>query len=383
MKKRILEFIPSFHQGGSERQAVSLTSALVRDGSFDVFAATLNKKGVLLEEFERTCIPEIPEFPLTSFYNADFVRQVRRCAAFLRDNEIDVVHTHDFYTNIFGMAAATLAETPMKIASKRETSAMRTRGQELIERFAFGRADGIVANSAAVRDFLVKRGIASAKIEVIHNGIDPERFSGGTGNRENLCRIFGLPVDDEIKFVTMVANLRHPVKNVPMLLRAARVVVETCPEAHFVVAGEGELERQLRQLATELGVSDSVHFIGRCTDVPALLAISYACVLTSFAEGFSNSILEYMAAGRPVVATDVGGAAEAIVDGVTGYLVDPYDEIKLADRVCELIKAEQRAAAMGASGKMRIRNNFSQISQIEKTLHLYNRDEYTRVMAVA
>lgn len=380
---KILQFIPSFHQGGTERQAVALTRALYQEGTLDVFVATLNKEGVLLGDFERNGVAEILEFPLTSFYNANFARQVRGCAALLRQNQIDIVHTHDFYTNIFGMAAATLASTPVKIASKRETAAMRSRGQDFIEKLAFGRADAIVANSAAVRKHLENSGIASAKIEVIHNGIDPERFSAGTGNRQEVCRAFGLSHDDGLKFVTMVANLRHPVKNVPMLLHVARFIVETQPKVHFVIAGEGELEAELKHLAKGLGVAENVHFIGRCTDVPALLSISYACVLTSTAEGFSNSILEYMAAGRPVVATNVGGAAEAIVDGETGYLVDPNDEKTMADRLFFLIEAEQEAAEMGGRGKRRVRDTFSSNAQIEKTLRLYGRGAEVAALATA
>lgn len=380
MKKRILQFIPSFHQGGTERQAVALTSSLYQAGTLDVFAATLNKEGVLLEEFKRFGLEEIPEFPLTSFYNTNFVRRVRRCAAFLRENKIDVVHTHDFYTNIFGMAAATLARTPVKIASKRETAGMRTSGQDFMEKLAFARADAIVVNSAAVCEYLEKRGIASAKIEVIHNGIEPDRFSVESAKRHELCRNFGLPDDDRIKFVTMVANLRHGVKNVPMLLRVARLVVEAHPHVHFVIAGEGPLEAELKQLAADRGVATNVHFIGRCTDVPALLSISYACVLTSTAEGFSNSILEYMAAGRPVVATNVGGAAEVIVEGETGYLVDPNDEEKMAARLCYLIDTERQASAMGAEGKRRIHDTFSSSAQIEKTLRLYSRLALTGVL---
>jgi hypothetical protein len=130
VKKRVLQFIGSFHQGGSERQAVALTRVLKAEGSFDVFAATLNNEGVLCDQIEEIGLPEIPEFPLTSFYNANFIQQVRRCAKYMRDNEIDLVHTHDFYTNVFGMAAATLAGVPARVASKRETGGIRSPAPE-------------------------------------------------------------------------------------------------------------------------------------------------------------------------------------------------------------------------------------------------------------
>lgn len=371
MKKRVLQFIGSFHQGGSERQAVSLARLLHADATYDVFFATLNKEGVLLDEIESLGLPEIEEFKLTSFYNANFVKQVRRGSAYLLENKIDIVHTHDFYTNVFGMAAATLAGVPVRIASKRETGGMRSSAQEFVEKLAFGRANAIVANSAAVRDHLVERSVSREKIRVIYNGLDLSRFSASASDENILARQFGLPVGDGVELVTLVANLRHSVKNVPMLLRAAKIVVAELPDVHFVIAGEGELENGLREVSAGLGVADNVHFIGRCSGIPALLAISDVCVLTSTAEGFSNSILEYMAAGKPVVATNVGGAAEAIVDGETGFLIASDDDKVLAARLAELLSDGERAIKFGSEGRRIVSDKFSAEAQLAATMELY------------
>lgn len=358
MKKRVLHFIGSFHQGGSERQAIALTSMLRKEGSFDVLIATLNRDGILVKDAEAIADREIAEFPLTSFYDANFIRQVRRCAKYLRNNKIDIIHTHDFYTNVFGMAAATLAGASVRIASKRETGGMRSRAQEFVERLAFGTAHAIVANSESTRDYLDS--YARKKTHVIYNGVDLTRFDSN-GNSTN-----------GHKSVAMVANLRHEVKNVPMLLRAAKRVVADIPNINFVIAGEGEMEMQLKNIAIEMGVTENVEFTGRCTDVPALLSNSQACVLTSRAEGFSNSILEYMAAGKPVVATNVGGASEAIVDGETGYLVASDDDAAMAEKLIGILGDKKRAAEMGKKGKQRISEKFSSDAQLDKTLRLYN-----------
>ncbi len=371
LKKRILQFIGSFHQGGTERQAVALTKMLKNEGSFDVFAATLNGEGVLLADISID-LPEIPEFPLTSFYNANFVTQVRRCAKYLRDNEIDLVHTHDFYTNVFGIAAAALAGIECRIASKREIGGMRSRSQEFVEKLAFNRAKAIVVNSGAVREHLIQRSIPPDQIHLIYNGLNLGLFGKKNENPAALPGRLGLPASENIKFITLVANLRHAVKNVPMLLRAAKSVVEKKPDTHFVIAGEGEFEAELRTLASELGVAENVHFIGRCTDIPALLAVSDICVLTSTAEGFSNSILEYMAAGKPVVATNVGGAGEAIMDGESGYLIKSDDDAAMAERLIALLEDEEKAVSFGAEGKRIANEKFSQETQLMKTIELYN-----------
>lgn len=372
MKKRVLQLIGSFHQGGSERQAVNLVKLLKNEGSFNVFIATLNKDGVLRDEIDAVGLGDIPEFPLTSFYNANFIRQVRRCVKYLRDNKIDIVHTHDFYTNIFGMTAARIAGVPVRIASKRETGGMRSGTQKRVEMVAFGQANAIVANSAAVRGYLTEASINNKNVHIVYNGIDVDRFDITEKDQASICKNLGIPTSESARFVTMVANLRHDVKNVPMLLRAANRIVAIMPDVHFVIAGEGELGTKLKDSARLSGVTENVHFIGRCDDIPALLGISYACVLTSVAEGFSNSILEYMAAGKPVVATNVGGASEAMIDGETGFLVESDDDKSLADRLSELLDDEAKATAFGVKGKHIVLEKFSQEAQLHSTLELYN-----------
>lgn len=370
MKKNVLQFVGSFHQGGSERQAVQLFKLLRKDETYNVFLAALENKGVLREEVE---ISNIPEFPLTSFYDLNFARQLKNCVSFLRENKIEIVHTHDFYTNVFGIAAARLARVPVKIASKRETGGLRSSLQTTIENQIFKAADAIVVNAEAVKGYLIQEKIAPEKIEVIYNGLDLERLAPEETNCRKICAELGLPTDEKIKFVTLVANLRHAVKNQPMFLRAARAISENFPAAHFVVAGEGALQSELENLANELKIAEKIHFIGRCAKIPELLSVSFAGVLTSFAEGFSNSILEYMSACLPVVATRVGGASEAIVEGETGFLVESNDDAVMSNRLIELLKDESKARKMGEAGRKIVEEKFSCMAQLENTLKLYER----------
>jgi hypothetical protein len=167
MKRNVLELTGSFLKGGSERQAVQLSRLLHEEGSFRVFVGCLNGAGELRREVEQLGIKKIPEFNLTSYYDANFLRQAKRCAEFIKSNEISVVHTHDFYTNIFGMVSSFLARVPVRIASKRETFS-RSKSQFLIECQAFRLADKIVANAEAVKQFLVDRGVPGDKIATIY-----------------------------------------------------------------------------------------------------------------------------------------------------------------------------------------------------------------------
>lgn len=371
MQKNVLQFIGSFHQGGSERQAVQLTKILHEDQTFNIFVATLNKKGVLLNELEEIGFTEIPEFKLTSFFNLSFLKQVRACANFIKDKKIDIVHTHDFYTNVFGILSAKYAGVSVKIASKRETSGMRSSNQKHIERFIFKIADSITVNAEAVKDYLIERGISAKKINITYNGLDLERQKLKETDRTKICDELALPNEENIRFITMVANLRHDVKNQEMLLRAARRLNEDHPNTHFVLAGEGERKTELESLAKELGVAGNVHFIGSCRIVAELLSISYACCLTSIAEGFSNSILEYMFAAKPVVATNVGGASEAIIDGETGYLVESNDDKLLADRLDYLLSNPAKSVELGSLGRKVIIDKFTTETQLETIRNLY------------
>lgn len=376
MRYNALQLIGSFHQGGSERQAVQLTRLLLESGRCNVFVATLERDGVLLDEINRLGFKDIPEFRLNSFYDLHAARQVGRFARYLKKHEIDVVHTHDFYTNVFGMAGAALARVPVRIASRRE-SAVRPAKQRLIERSAYRAAHAVVANCEEVRQQLIKEGVPARKVRTIYNGLDPARVHVQADRKEILA---SLNLPESARFVTIMANMRAHVwnpepacyKDHPTFLRAAQKVSERVPEAAFIIAGEGELKENTEQLARDLGIADRTFFIGRCQNVGPVLSISDVCVLSSRAEGFSNSILEYMAAGRPVVATDVGGAREAIVHGETGYIVPPGDHEQMAQYIVSLLLDPQNARSMGASGERVVNEKFSSLRQLQSVENLYN-----------
>lgn len=370
MKPEVLHLFNSFEQGGTERQTLQLARLLKESGRYKVRLACLSRAGVLRAEAEALGTGPIEEYRLTSFSDANFAAQVRRLARQLRAEKITVVHAHDFYTNVFGMTAAWLARAPARIASKRDIAGFRTPAQNFVERCAFRLARRVVVNSGAVRAFLVGSGVPARKIVTLYNGLDPRRVEPPAGfDEEEVRASLGLPQGRPL--VTIVANLQHEVKDHRMLLRAARRVKESVAEAAFVLAGEGRLLEPLRGLAAELGLAGDVFFTGRCARVAELLAVSSVCVLTSKAEGFSNSILEYMAARRPVVVTDVGGAREAVTEGADGFVVPPGDDAALAERVALLLKDPGRARAMGEHGRRAVEERFSCEAQLAGVEELY------------
>ena len=369
----VLQLIDSFHQGGSERQALQLTRLLAKSGRFQVHLASLNPEGSLRATIEDLNLGTIPSFPLTSFYDRNAIHQSRRFMDYLKSSRISILHTHDFYTNVFGMTAAALTRLPVRIASMRETEGMRTPSQKKVQRVAYSMSHQVVANCNAVREKLIADSIRTDKVTVIYNGLDFGRLATPNSRHETLS-LLGVPAEKRTRrFVTIVANMRHEVKDYPMFLRSAKRVKDAVPESAFLLAGEGELKSALHDLAQELGILDSVIFLGRCDKIAELLSISEICVLSSKAEGFSNSILEYMAAARPVVATEVGGAAEAIREGETGYLVPSGNDELMAARLVTLLRDPEKARRMGDAGRRVVEEKFSCQAQLARTEDLYLR----------
>ena len=372
LKPRVLQLIDSLYAAGSERQAAQLAESLYESSRYQVFVACMDQRGTLREELNRIGFRDIPAFNLTSFYGYTAIHQLTRFTRFLREQKIDIVHTHDFYTNVFGMAGAWLAGTPVRIASRRETAGCHTKAQKFVERRAYQLAHAIVTNAEAVSRHLSEEGVPGNKIVTIYNSLKPERVSPRHGYEETL-KLLNSPPDDHCRFVTIVANLSNPVKDHPTFLRAAQRVRQAVPEARFILVGSGLLMDETCALTKELGLEADVFFTGRCEQVADLLSISDVCALSSVAEGFSNSILEYMGASRPVVATNVGGAREAIIEGETGYLAPPGDYETMAARIIELLRNPERARSMGRRGRQVVEQKFSPAAQLAQTEQLYDR----------
>lgn len=371
-KPNVLVMVDSFDMGGAESQTVLLARLLLSDGGYGVHVACLRREGALLAEVESLGLGEIPEFRLTSFYDLNMVKQLLAFRSFLRTHQIDVVHPQSFYTNVFAITGAFLARVPARIAFRGETQGWRTKAQDLIERWSYRLSHAIHANSEAVKRFLVQRGVPERKIMTVYNGLDMSRVTPAASiTREQALSMFELP--DHRPLITIVANMRHEVKNHRMFIRMAQRVHEAFPAAAFVLAGEGEMTDEFKTLAAATGLADDAFFIGRCDNIAELLFVSDICVLTSWAEGFSNSILEYMAAGCPVVATDVGGAREAIAHGESGYVVKSDDDEGMAAHVLSLLRDPERARQMGNRGRERVTEHFSDHAQLKNTTAMYER----------
>ncbi|MGH7344226.1 MAG: glycosyltransferase, partial [Candidatus Rokuibacteriota bacterium] len=317
----------------------------------------------------------VNEYAVARLYGPHTVAQQIRFARYLRRRRIQIMHSYNFYPNVFAIPAARLARTPVVLASIRDTGAYLTPRQRRVQRLACRLADHILVNAEAVRQWLIGEGYDPTRISVIRNGLDLSRFTPG-GDGSWLRRDLGLP--DGAPLVVMLSRLSR-MKGVEDFLDAAATVTSRFRDAHFLVIGDtiahdGSLyRRELESRVARLGLGQRVTFTGFRLDVPRLLSAISVSVLPSLSEGLSNTILESMAAGAPVVATRVGGTPEALEDGVDGLLVQPGDSAALSRAIGWVLEHPEASRELGRRARARVAEEFSLQRMIRETECLYAR----------
>ncbi|MBI2816613.1 MAG: glycosyltransferase [Acidobacteria bacterium] len=367
---RLFKFLAFFAIGGTERQVVNLVKHLDYS-KFELHFGCFRRDGQFLSEVEKLRVP-ITEYDVHSLYNHHSLWCRLRLAKLLRQRRVHIVHTYGFYSSVFAVPAARLAGIPLVVCSIRDTGELLTPLQKRVQIAACRMADSVLVNADAVRQWLMNQGIKDQKIKVIHNGIDLsgfEQMRGGDAVRQQL----GIPANAPV--VAMFSRLNR-MKGIEYFLEAAAAVSAAMPEARFLIVGDTRqadraYAEQLQARAIELGLRDKLIFTGFRLDVPHLLSQVTLSVLPSLSEGLSNSLLESMAAGVPVIATRVGGNPEIVKDGVTGMLVPPQDAAALAAGMRTLLEDQQLARRFGEAGRQRILHDFSLDRMVRKTEQHY------------
>ncbi|MFN2316238.1 MAG: glycosyltransferase [Gemmatimonadales bacterium] len=351
-----------------ERQTLQLVAALRASRAWDVHVASLQCEGPLAADLRQLGFADIPCFPLRNLYGPGAVRQILRLTNLLRRLRIDIVHTHDFYTNVVGICAARLGRVPVRIASRRELDVF-TPAQRRVEHMAYRLASAVLANCAFLRDRLVAEGVGDAKAMVLFNAILPSRVScPDPGAPGRLRREWDIPVTAPV--IAMLANLYNERKDLITFVRAASAVTRSYPDAVFILAGGGN-PRPVEQAVAACQPRPRVITPGSLPEVGPLLNLCTISVLSSHTEGSSNAILESMAAGRPVVATATGGTPELVRDGGTGWLVPPADWVAMAGRIQGLLEDEDMARRMGEQGKALVYSQYSADRQLRQLETIY------------
>ena len=338
---RVMFVITSMQVGGAETLLVELIRRLNRR-RFLPELCCLKGPGPLGEMLAQ----EIPVHHGLIRRKTD-VSVLWRLARLLKRRGIDAVVTVGAGDKMFwGRLSARLAGVPV-VASALHSTGWPDRVQ-CANRLLAPLTDAFIAVAEPHAKYLAAHeGCTPTKLRVIPNGVDVERFRPGEPSRE-LRKELDLPEGTPV--VGIVAALR-PEKNHQLFLRAAARVLGTAPRARFLIVGDGPQRDELESLAHSLNVSHAVHFLGTRKDVPELLLLIDVLALTSHVEANPVSILEAMAAGKPVVATRVGSVDRAVQEGRTGYLVTPGSEEELAARLIKLLGSRAEASTMGRAGR--------------------------------
>ena len=258
--------------------------------------------------------------------------------------------------------AARLAGVPIVVASQRQLGDLLTPMQRRVQNLVFRLADCVVCNSLAAADQLVRERLPSAKVTVIPNGLPPEAFQE---------TVPALPPESGVMRIGMIARMNERAKNHAVFLRAAASVARQFPLAEFVLVGDGPFRKEWEELAQQLGIGPRTRFLGERYDIPAVLAALDVVVSASRTESLSNAILEAMAAGRPVVATQVGGNPELVRDRETGLLIAPEDERALADALETVLGSPKLAREWGKNARRIAQANYTLAYAQERFEHLY------------
>jgi len=277
---------------------------------------------------------------------------------------VELIHAHTSHTHGIALLAASLCGRrfrPKVVVSRRVAFEP---GNHLFNRWKYNRPDCILCVSAEVFETLRRWGCNPEKMRVVHSAVDSSRLEAVPVSR----RDFGIPSDVPL---LVTAGALEPHKDHAMLLEAFALVRRHVHNACLAIAGDGRLRSNLEKQVQEMGLADSVKFLGYRSDAPSVIAAGDVYVSSSWSEGLGTSILEAMGMGVPVVATRAGGAGEMIIPGVTGWLVPARNARLLADALVECLQHREQAAQMAANARLLARGYYSADRMARHTLSAY------------
>jgi L-malate glycosyltransferase len=339
----IFLMIDSLQTGGTERQFAEVARSLGKD-AFKVHLGCLQKKGPFLEGVGEIDLYESGG----NLYSLSSMLSRWRLMRNLKESKIAVAHAFDFYANLMLIPAAKLARVPV-IGSHRQLGDLLSPAKFRAQLAMFRWCDRVVCNSQAAADRLLQAGLSEQKVIVIGNALPSEAFAPTVPSLERRGGILR---------VGMIARMNAAYKNQSAFLRAAARVGKRFSQAEFLLVGDGPLRPQLEHQAADLGLQSRVRFLGDRRDIPAVLASMDVSVVPSVSESLSNVFLESMAAGVPVVATEVGGNCELGGNG-RALLVPPNDDEALAAGVERVLADEELRRELSQRARQFARDNFT------------------------
>jgi glycosyltransferase involved in cell wall biosynthesis len=361
MKTRLVLIIPTMDLGGAEKQLALLAENLPRD-EFEVHVCLLTRDGPRSESIRKSGIPVTV---IGKRFKAD-PTALLRLKRVIKDLSPHIVHTWLFAANSFGRAAALMAKTPVVIGSERCVDPWKSSWHFAIDRFLSRRSAAITTNSPGVREFYARHGVASDLFRVIPNGIPPLRDS--TISRQEAYARLGVSTDR--KLVLSIGRL-WPQKRYRDLIWAAELLAATRDDTTLIVIGDGPQKGELLRFRDAVTTPQHAGFVGARADVAELLPHADLLWIGSEYEGQSNAVIEAMQAGVPVIASDIPGNRDLVIQDQTGRLVPLGDRAAFAKESLDLLDDPALACRLANAAKRRIADEFSVRQMVRKHVELY------------
>ena len=358
---RVLQIIPSLDRCGAEKQLTLLAAGLPRD-RFDVHVCALTRGGPLEQPLQQAGIP-VTIIGKSWKIDPLAYRRLRRLIVRLQP---DIVHTWIFAANAYGRWAAFRAGVRHVLAGERCVDPWKRWHELALDRHLARQTQRIVTNSNGVREFYVRHGLPAEKFVVIPNGIGP--FVPPNGSRDELLAELQLPRDARL---IACINRLWPQKRLKDMIWAADLLKSLRDDTHLLIIGDGPQRWRLERFRDQVEIADQVHLLGERDDVPRFLPHLDCLWLGSEYEGQSNAIMEAMAAGVPVVATDIPGNRDLVVPETTGYLVPVGDRAGFARWTQRLLGDRDLASRLGHAARQRMLTEFSVEQMVRRHMQLY------------
>jgi glycosyltransferase involved in cell wall biosynthesis len=349
--------------GGGERIVLKLAALLPQYGyRASILTFAVHPESTVLKS--SPC--PIYLLPLQRTYDLTALRAAIDLRRFLKQQRIQIVQTFFESSDIWAGFVTRILSNAKLIWSRRDMGILRSRKHHIAYRLMSSAPDAVFAVSEQVRRHCIEVDrIDAARVQTIYNGINLSDWGTAAEATKAPGKIL----------VTTVGNIRH-VKGHDIFIKAAALIAPNFPNVSFCIAGdilELDYFAELQALISALNLSSSFHFAGGVTDLREHLATADIFVLPSRSEGFSNAIVEAMAASLPVVATDVGGNAEAVNDGVSGLVVPPEDAVALSEAIIRLLSDPTQAKAMGTAGKTLAAQKFTTEAMMNRVVTAYDK----------
>jgi len=363
-KINVIHLVEELTIGGLEKILTSIVLNLdkkkynvsvwcLREGGF--FANKLAKEGI--------------DFKILHISTSRNPLSIYKLYKLLKSRKFDIIHTHAYSAGTIGRMSAFLAGVPVIISHNHSVYDYYNRRYHFVEWFLSLITDRVVCVSDIANRFANEtQRINARKLITIHNGIDSE-YTVLEKRTSGLRKELGIPVDHSV--ICTIAHLEEH-KGVKYLLESASLLLQSRNDVSFLVVGEGRLKEKLKILCADLKIEENVVFAGERGDIPEILSLTDIFVLPSLREGLPLTILEAMACGKPVIATNVGGIPEVVKDGVSGILISPKDPEALHSAINELLGDREKLKKMGHNGKRVYSESFDSKTMIGKIEDLYD-----------